>query len=100
VSKQTNEVHLIDIAIPGDLQLSQKSLERRKKYMDLRIEIMRVWKCRRAFVIPIIVGTLGSIPKDLPLQLEKLQLPVSRITTLQKCVLYATTSLLRRYFTV
>jgi len=68
--------------------------------MDLRIEIMRVWKCRRAFVIPIIVGALGSIPKDLPLQLDKLQLPVSQIKTFQKSILYATTSLLRRYLTV
>jgi len=53
-------------------------------YMDLRIEIMGAWKCRRAFVVLIIIGALGSIPKDLPLQLEKLQLPVSRIKTFQK----------------
>jgi len=65
---------IIDVAIPGDSRLSQKALEKQTKYMDLRIEIMRVWKCRRAFVIPIIVGALGSIPKGLPLQLEKLQL--------------------------
>ena len=66
VLKQTNEAYLIDIAIPGDSRLTQKLVEKQTKYMDLRIEITRVWNCRRVFVIPIVVGALGSISKDLP----------------------------------
>jgi len=56
----------IDVAIPGDSRLTQKVVEKQTKYMDLRIEITRVWNCRRVFAIQIVVGALGSISKDLP----------------------------------
>ena len=65
VLKQTNEVYLIDIAIPGDSRLSQKVVDKLTKYVDLKIEVVRVWKCRKVSIIPIIVGVLGSIPKNL-----------------------------------
>ena len=38
VVKQTNELYLIDIAIPGDSRLSQKAVEKQTKYVDLKIE--------------------------------------------------------------
>jgi len=47
--KETNEVYLIDIAIPGDSRLSQKAVEKQTKYLDLKIEITRVWKCKKVF---------------------------------------------------
>ena len=72
VLKQTNEVYLLDIAISGDSRLS---LEKQTKYVDLKIEVARVWKCRKATIIPIIVGALSSIPKDLSSHLEKVHLP-------------------------
>ena len=100
VLKQTNEAYLIDIAIPGDSRLTQKVVEKQTKYMDLRIEITRVWNCRRVFVIPIVVGALGSISKDLPSYLDKLLLPSSLIWKFQQSVLYSTTSLLHHYLTV
>ena len=54
VLKQTNEVKLIDIAIPGDSRLSQKVVEKQTKYVDLKIEVVRLWKCRKVSIIPII----------------------------------------------
>ena len=95
-----NEVYLIDIAIPGDSRLSQKVVEKQTKYVDLKIEVVRVWKCRKVSIIPIIVGALGSIPKDLSFYLEKVNLPTSLIRTFQKTVLYSTTSLLWHYLTI
>ena len=88
VLKQTNEVYLIDIAIPGDSRPSQKAVEKKAKYLDLKIKITRVWKCKKIFIVPIIVGALGSVPKDLSVQLKKLQLPSSSIKKFQKSVLY------------
>jgi len=67
---------------------------------DLKIEITRVWNCRRVFVIPMVVGALGSISKDLPSHLDKLLLLSSLIRKFQQFVLYSTTSLLRCYLTV
>jgi len=97
VLKQANEAYLIDFAIPGDSRLTQKVVEKQTKYMDLRIEIARVWNCRRVFVIPVVVGALGSISKDLPLHFKKFLLPSSLI---RQSILYSTTSLLRCYLSV
>jgi len=98
--KQTNEAYLIDIAIPGESRLTQKVAKKQTKHMDLRIEITRVWNCRRVFVILIVVGALGSISKDLPSHLDKLLLPSSLIRKFQQSVLYSITSLLHHYLTV
>jgi len=70
-----------------DSTLSQKVIERQTKYLELKIELSRVWKCRKVCIIPIVIGALGSIPRDLSLQLEKLQLPSSLIQTFQKTIL-------------
>ena len=88
VLKQTNEAYLIDIAIPGDSMLTQKVVEKQTKYIDFRIEITRVWNCRRVFVIPIVVGALGPISKDLPSYLDKLLLPFLLIRNFQQSILY------------
>ena len=98
VLKQTNEVYLIDI--PGDSRLSQKVIDKLTKYVDLKIKVVRVRKCRKVSIIPIIVGALGSILKDLLFYLDKVNLPTSLIWTFQKTVLYSTTSLLQRYLTI
>ena len=47
VLKQTNEVYLLDISIPGDSRLS---LEKQTKYVGLKIEVAGVWKCRKATI--------------------------------------------------
>jgi len=60
---ETNKVYLIDIVLSGDSRLSLR--KQQTKYMDLKIEISRVWKSRNVFIIPIIVGDLGSVPKKL-----------------------------------
>jgi len=65
VHKGSNEVLLIDIAIPGDSRLLIKRTEKLMKYIGLKTEVTRMWKCKKVAVIPIIVGSLGSIPTDL-----------------------------------
>ena len=56
----TNELYLVDIAIPGDSRFSQKAVEKQMKYMDLKTETIRVWKCKKSFIVPI-SGALGSV---------------------------------------
>jgi len=90
----------IDIAIPGDSHLSHKCTEKHAKYVDLKIEVARMWNSQKVAVVPIIVGALGSIPVGLSTYLEKLNLPTSLISTFQKSVLYSTTSIIRRYMNV
>jgi len=75
VRKSSNEVFLIDVAIPGESRIAQKGVEKLTKYVDLKIKVTNLWKARKIFVIPIVIGALGSIPIDLPCYLEMIELP-------------------------
>jgi hypothetical protein len=55
---------LIDVAIPGDENVIQKEAEKILKYIDLSIEIQRMWNVKRR-VIPVIIGATGTISKSL-----------------------------------
>jgi len=44
--------------------MAQKSVKKIDKYTDLKIQIGRCWKLKLS-VIPIIIGALVSVPKDL-----------------------------------
>jgi hypothetical protein len=53
---------LIDVAIPGDRNVIKKEAEKILKYKDLKIEIDRMWNVKTN-VIPVIIGTTGTISK-------------------------------------
>jgi len=61
------------------------TVEKQAKYVD---EVSRLWRAKKAFMVPIIIGALGS---DL---LETLNLP------LYLFVLFRTASILRRYLQI
>jgi hypothetical protein len=52
---------LIDVAIPSDRNVIQKS-EKKLKYKNLSIEIQRMWNMK-CFVIPVIIGATGIVTK-------------------------------------
>ena len=43
-----------------------KTVEKLTKYVDMKIEVSRLWKSKKVFVVPIIIGALGSVSIDLP----------------------------------
>lgn len=93
---EKKQVWLIDVAIPGDARIEDKTLEKITKYQDLRIEVQRLME-RKAKVVPIIIGALGAIPKDLEEHLNTLELDRITISQLQKAALLGTAHILRRY---
>jgi len=80
---------LFDITIPGDSRLSHKCTEKHAKYVDLKIEVARMWNSKKVAVVPIIIRALGSIPVSLSTYNfgeTKINLPSSLITTfLNQC---------------
>jgi len=52
----SNEVFLIDVAIPGESRIAQKGVEILTKCVDFKIEVSRLWNTKKVSVIPIIVG--------------------------------------------
>jgi len=68
-NKQKAETKFIDVAIPGDSRISQKSVEKRDRYRDLSMVVGRLWNTSTS-VVPVIVGALGSIPTNLHQSLD------------------------------
>ena len=92
-------VHLNTITIiPGDSHIQQKTVEKKDKHTDLWIKAQRIWKTTVS-VEPIIIGVLGSIPKELEANLQELGVQKSSIPVLQKSVLLSTCFILRHYLT-
>ena len=62
---------------------------------DLKREIARMWNMRTVQVVPIVVGSLGSVTKSLDKWLGKLNIKIS-ISLLQKTALLGTARILRK----
>ena len=74
---------LIDVAIPGDNRINQKEVEKITKYQDLKVEVERLWE-KKATVVPVVIGALGAIPRDLVKHLKTLGLDKISPSQLQK----------------
>jgi hypothetical protein len=95
VDKKKKEVTIIDFAVPADKNICDKEKEKIEKYQDLKMELKRLWKMK-VKVVPVVVGALGSIPKDLIHWLTELDLKDVDCGALQKAALLGTARLLRR----
>uniref|UniRef100_H3AFG1 Reverse transcriptase zinc-binding domain-containing protein n=1 Tax=Latimeria chalumnae TaxID=7897 RepID=H3AFG1_LATCH len=64
IQKASGSITIIYIACPWDETLAKKEEEKISKYQPLRMELARTWG-GKAKVVPIVVGTLGALPKTL-----------------------------------
>ena len=58
------KTYIIDISCPVDTNVSKKEAEKIAKYGALRVEAERMWG-GRAEIIPVVVGGLGAVSKNL-----------------------------------
>ena len=93
---EKKQVWLIDVAIPGDSRIDQKEVEKITKYKDLKIEVERLWE-KKTTVLPVVIGVLGAIPRDLIKYLKTLALGKILPSQLQKTALLDTEHVLRKY---
>ena len=64
VNKQERKCAVIDIAVPADKRIGEKKNEKVEKYPERKREIARMWNTVTTVqVIPIVVGSLGSVTK-------------------------------------
>ena len=91
--KKTMETIIVDIAVPGE-----EETEKYEKYQDLAREIKRIWKSRTK-VVPVVVGTLGSVSKKLAGHFEQLGIK-DRTRTMQKSPLLRSAHILRKVLEV
>ena len=94
---EKKQVWLIDVAIPGDSRIDQKEVVKITTYQDLKVEVERLWE-KKATVVPVVIGALGAIPRDLVKLLKTLGFDMISLNQLQKAVLLGTAHILRKYF--
>ena len=95
IDKEKKEcIIIIDLAVPGDQNITAKEQEKITKYQDLRIEVEKQWDVE-AVVVPIVVGALGTVSKELEKHLKRIDIPLV-VPCLQKAALLGTAFILRR----
>ena len=87
--------HIIDVACPFDTRIAEKEQEKIDHYQDLKMEIQKMWNCRSVSVIPVVVGALGAVTKNLRMWIAKIGTP-GIFNLLQKACLLGTARILRR----
>jgi len=95
----TSKSYLIDVAIPGDSRVKEKVSEKHQRYTDLKIEIQKMWNIP-VVILPIILGTLGSILLCLGKHLKTLNIYYNGLVLkLQKSVVFSSCYIIRRFLT-
>ena len=73
VDEKPRTCKIIDFAVPRDSRIEEKEKEKIEKYQDLRRELQKIWNVR-VKIIPLVVGSLGAIPKQFGNRLKRLVL--------------------------
>ena len=94
VDKQNREAKIIDVAIPGDVRVCEKELEKIDKYKPLKDEIARLWEMQKVTIIPVVVGALGAITNRLGKFMQEIGIEI-RTEHVQKTALLGTARVLR-----
>ena len=99
ISQINKQTFLIDIAIPGDSRVSQKITEKYQRYTDLKIKIQKMW-LMSASVVPVVLGSLGSVPTSLKKSLQQLCIYHNNLNPkLQKSALLSSSHIIRHFVT-
>ena len=63
VNKKERSCKIIDFAVPGDNRIEEKEKDKIEKYQHLGRGLQNIWNVNMK-IIPLVVGSLGAIPKQ------------------------------------
>ena len=95
IEKNTKKCLLIDPACPFDTRIEKKEEKKCSNYCDLKYEIARMWRMKDVEVIPVVIGTLGTVTKQFEKWIQKLDLEIT-VEMLQKPCLLGTARIIRK----
>ena len=70
--KKKGTCKIVDFAIPADHRIKLKECEKKDKYLDFARELKKLWNMQ-VTIIPIVIGTFGTVTKGLLKGLEDLE---------------------------
>ena len=94
VDKKERSCKIIDFAVPGDSRIEEKEKYKIEKYQNLGRELQKIWNVK-VKIIPLVVGSLGGIPKQFGNRLKEIGITVGT-TQVQKTALLGTARILRK----
>ena len=94
VGKKGRTCKIIDFVVPGDIRIEEKEKDKIEKSQDLRRELQKIWNVK-VKIIPLVVGSLGAIPKQLGNRLKETGIK-AETGQVQKTVLLGTARILRK----
>ena len=95
VDKKERICKIIDFAVPRDSRIEQKEKDKMEKHQDLGRELQKTWNVK-VKIIPLVVGSLGAIPKRFGNRLKQIGITVGT-AQVQKTFLLGTARILRRF---
>ena len=98
VDKKERSCKTIDLAVPGDSRIEEKQKDKIEKYQDLGRDLQKIWNVK-VKIIPLVVGSLGAIPKQFGNRLKKIGI-IAGTAQVQKTVLLGTARILRKVFEI
>ena len=94
IEKKNKKCIPIDPACPFDTRIEKNKEEKCTNYSKLNYETAKIWKMRKVEVIPVVIGTLGTVTKHSMKWIEKLDLNFM-IEALQKACFLGTARIIR-----
>ena len=93
IDKKERSCKIIDFAVPGDSRIEEKK-DKIEKYQELGRELQKIWNVK-VKIIPLVVGSLGAIPKQFGNRLKQIGIAVGT-EQVQKTILLGTARILRK----
>ena len=94
INKRKRICKVVDFAVPADDRINLKESEKEDKYVDLARGLKKLWNMK-VTIVPIVIGTLGTVTKGILKGLEDLEVG-GRVDTIQTTTLRRTARILRR----
>ena len=94
VDKKERIWKIIDFAVPGDSRIQEKEKNKIEKYQDLGRDLQKLWNVK-VKIIPLVVGSLGAIPKQFGNRLKQIGIAVGT-AQVENTVLLGTARILRK----
>ena len=95
LDKKKQKGIIINNAVPAEVRVGEKEREKVEKYQDLKGEIGRLWRLKMIEVMPVVIGALGSVTKELDGWIEKLRI-TNNVGMMQNTALLGTAMILRK----
>ena len=97
-NKTNKTAQIIEVSVPNDLGLNAAERRKRNKYYHLAQDIKRNWSLDEVEIIPIIVGALGLVKKNLTELCNKIP-GAPKVSELQTSALIGTVKTIKRALT-